>query len=133
MNRVVIAGRLTRRPELKQTKSGKSVCDFSIAVNRGIIDQDGQQQVDFINCRTWNKQAENLTKYQDKGSYIVIEGTLIQDHYTDKEGKNREFLYVMAENIEYAPKSKQEPKNTNDEWGSAKDIQLTEEDLPFYG
>ena len=140
MNKIVIAGRIVKKPELKQTNNGKYVCDFGLAVNRGIKDQSGIEEVDFINCRCWNKLAENLCKYQDKGSFIIVEGNFRSENYTDKNGNKRYISYVMVENIEYTPKQRQEAQNepnkaqeTNTNWDSAQDIELSEEELPFYG
>ncbi len=138
MNKVYLAGRLTKKPELKQTKNGKNVSDFSLAISRGIKDEDGNEQADFINCRCWNKTAENLCKYQDKGSFILVEGNIRVDKYTDKEGKSKTATYIMVENIEYTSKATQKqdtPQNTTQQdtnWDSAKDIEIPQEELPFY-
>lgn len=110
--------------------------DFTLAVNRGIKNENGEYEVDFINCRCWNKTAENLCKYQNVGDFIIVNGNLRVDHYTDKEGKNRQITYVMVENIEFVPKQRveaqKEPKTTQEKWDSGKDIELSEEELPFY-
>ena len=136
MNSIIISGRLTKKPELKQTSTSKYVSDFTLAVNRGIKNENGEYEVDFINCRCWNKTAENLCKYQNVGDFIIVNGNLRVDHYTDKEGKNRQVMYVMVENIEFAPKQRveaqKEPKTTQEKWDSGKDIELSEEELPFY-
>lgn len=132
MNVITISGRLTKKPELKQTKNGKNITDFSIAINRGVKDTDGEYITDYVNCRVWNKVAENLCNYQDKGDYIIVQGRLQNDSYTDKDGKNRYVTYVLAENIEFTPKKK-ENKEGKDKIESPKDIEIPDEDLPFYG
>lgn len=138
MNKVFLAGRLTRKPELKQTKNGKNVSDFSLALNRGIKDEDGNEQVDFINCRCWNKVAENLCKYQDKGSFVIVEGSIRVDSYNDKNGDIKYITYIMVENIEFTPKQtskkQEQPKQEKpiDNWASAKDIDEDSMELPFY-
>lgn len=96
MNSINLVGRLTTKPELKFTSSNKAVCEFSIAVNR-----IGTDKADFINCQVWGTQAENLTKYQDKGSLIGIVGSLRVDQYKDKDGNKRYKTYVLANNVEY--------------------------------
>ena len=58
INRVVLVGRITKELELKKTPSGSSVCSYTLAVNR-VRKTEGQPDADFINCVTWNKQAEN--------------------------------------------------------------------------
>ena len=134
MNNIILSGRLTKKPELKQTQSNKSVCEFSVAVNRGIKDEEDNYIIDFINCRVWNKLAENLCQYKDKGDYVIVQGKLYIDHYVDKEKKNRITSYVLVENIEFTPtKSKEETKQevkSVDNWSSAKDIEP--DNLPFY-
>ena len=125
MNKVFLAGRLTKKPELKQTRNGKNVSDFSLALNRGIKDEDGNEQVDFINCRCWNKVAENLCKYQDKGSFIIVEGNI---KYT---------TYIMVENIEFTPKQtskkQEQPKEKSvDNWDAGKNVEIDDDMLPFY-
>lgn len=51
--------------------------------------------------QVWNSQAENLTKYQGRGSLVGITGELRTDNYTDKEGNKKQKVYVLANNIEY--------------------------------
>ena len=70
MNRVELVGRLTRDPELRTVSSGNSVATFTVAVNRPFTPQNGERDADFINCRVWNKQAENLAKFCHKGDQI---------------------------------------------------------------
>ena len=96
MNQINLIGRITKDPELKFTQNNKAVCEFDIAVNR-----IGQEQTDFITCVVWEKQAENLVKYQSKGSLIAVNGALRVDKYQNQEGQNRYKTYVLAINIEY--------------------------------
>ena len=58
MNKIELVGRITKDLDLKSTKSGKQVVDFNLAVNRPLA-KEGQQDVDFINVVSWDKQAEN--------------------------------------------------------------------------
>ena len=95
MNSVVITGRITKKLELRHTPNDKPVCEFSLAVYR---DKDN---TDFINCVVWNNQAENLCKYQGKGSLIGLTGALRVDTYKDKDGNTRYKNYVLVNNIEY--------------------------------
>ncbi len=103
MNCVAITGRITKELELRKTNNGKPVCKFSLAVYR---DKDN---TDFINCIVWNNQAENLCKYQGKGSLIGLSGSLRVEKYEDSEGKTRYNNYVLVNTIEYLS-SKQESK-----------------------
>ena len=72
MNVVILSGRLTKKPELRSTASGTSVCNYSLAVDNNKIDENGKRCVDFIDCVCFGKQAENLAKYQDKGNIIEV-------------------------------------------------------------
>jgi single-strand DNA-binding protein len=101
MNSIQLIGRLTSKPELRYTTSDKAVSNFNIAVNRNFTNADGSRDADFISCQVWNKQAENLVKYQDKGSLISVEGNLRVEQFEDKDGNNRYKTYVAVNNIEY--------------------------------
>lgn len=96
MNSINLIGRITKDLELRYTQTNKSVCEFSLVVNR-----IGQEQADFITCQVWGGQAENLTKYQGKGSLVGITGSLRVDKFQDKDGNNRYKTYVLVSNIEY--------------------------------
>lgn len=130
MNNINLIGRLTKQPELRTTESQKNVCDFTIAVNR-----IGTDKADFINCVVWNAQAENLCKYQTKGSLIGVNGALRIDTY-EVEGQNRYKTYVLANNIEYlSSKSSEEVNNDEDSFADTNpsDVMIIEDTdlLPF--
>lgn len=98
-NRVILAGRLTRTPELQQTKTGKDVTNFSIAVDR-IGDPDA---VDFFDAEAWNKTAVNLAAYKTKGDPILLEGRLKYQRW-EQDGQPRSKVSVVADNIKFLPK-----------------------------
>lgn len=136
MNKVILIGRITKDLELRYTSNNKPVCEFTLAVNR---DKDN---ADFINCIVWNKLAENLTKYQGKGSQIGLSGELRIDTY-EVDDKRRYKTYVLVNGIEYLSKneSKEEKPETNpfEEFGNSittesqigEQIQIDDEELPF--
>ena len=95
MNSIVLSGRLTKKPELRTTQSGTSLCSFSLAIKR---DKD---HTDFIDCTCYGKVAENLVKYQDKGSIIELNGRLENYTYQDKDGRNRLKTFVSVGMINY--------------------------------
>ena len=127
LNSVSLGGRLTATPELRQTKSGHSVCDVSIAVNRM---KEGE--TDFVDVTLWGKTAELASKHLDKGRFINVLGRLQQDKWEDKEGNKRYSMNVVADNLYFGPKTsgssdkssykKQEAKVTED---------ATTEEVPF--
>jgi single-strand DNA-binding protein len=100
LNRIVIMGRLTRDPELKQTQSGVSVASFSLAVDRDFKDKTtGEKATDFIDCTAWRQTADFVSKYFSKGRMAVVEGRLQIRQWTDKEGGKRRTAEVVAENV----------------------------------
>lgn len=134
MNKVEMIGRLTKDPELRTNEAGTSKCNFNIAINRLGV-KEGMQDVDFIPCTAWNKQAENLAKYQGKGCLIGIEGEIRRDTYTDKDGESKSYMYVLANRIEFLSSSGVDHKEESPtEEATEEDINnliFTDEDLPF--
>lgn len=135
INNVLIVGRITHDLELRKTSADKSVCEFSVAVNR-----IGQDTTDFITCQVWNKQAENLVKYCEKGCLIGIEGCLRIDQYKDKEDKTRTKAYVLANKLYFLQTKKQEAKQEKSEKSKeekdlfkefGEEVVIDEKDLPF--
>lgn len=106
-NLVVLTGRLTADPELKNTPNGVPVCSFTIAVDRR-FKQGEERQSDFVNIVAWRGQAEFVSKYFSKGSMIGIEGSIQTRRYQDKEGKNRTAFEVMANNVQFVESKKLE-------------------------
>ena len=101
MNRAILIGRLTRDPELRTTPTGRNVCQFSIAVNRNYTSASGEREADFINCVIWDKQAENLCKYQKKGNQIAIEGRIQTRNYDDNNGKKVYVTEILANTVSF--------------------------------
>lgn len=101
LNNVVLMGRLTADPELRTTSTGKSVCSFSIAVDRGYVRQGEERQADFINIVTWEQQANFVTRYFRKGSMIAITGRIQTRRYEDSTGAKRTAFEVVANQISF--------------------------------
>lgn len=101
MNKALLIGRLTRDPELKSTSTGRNVCQFSIAVNRNFTNANGEREADFINCVVWDKQAENLVKYQKRGNQIAVDGRIQTRNYEDKDGKRVYVTEILANSISF--------------------------------
>ena len=102
LNVVAIMGRLARDPELRQTNSGKNVCTFCIACDRGRRDINGQKQADWIDVTAWEKTAEFICRYFQKGSLIVVDGRLQTRQYQDKNGQTRTATEIVAQNVNFA-------------------------------
>ena len=101
MNKAILIGRLTKDPELRTTPTGRNVCQFSIAVNRAYTNANGEREADFINCVVWDKQAENLARYQKKGNQIAVDGRIQTRNYDDKDGKRVYVTEILATNISF--------------------------------
>ena len=100
INRVVLVGRLTRDPELRTTTTGKSVCDFSLAVTKRVKPQDGSPDADFFRVNAWGQTAEYVSNYLTKGRLVAVDGRLQSRKYTSSDGQNREVIEVVAENVQ---------------------------------
>ena len=85
MNKVILMGRLTADPVLRQTQSGTTSCSFRLAINRRFTNkQTGEREADFISCTAWSQTAEFVNRYFKKGSMICVEGELRSNSYQDK-------------------------------------------------
>lgn len=124
MNKVYLTGNLTRDPEVRYTQGGKAYARFGIAVNRPFSkDKDA---VDFFNLIAWDKTAEFIGKYFNKGSRAVIEGRLQTGKYKDKQGNEVTTVEVVVDNVEFGGGSgKPKPK---DDFGGEP---IDDDDLPF--
>ena len=100
----MLIGNLTRDVEKRETETGKTVANFSIAVGRAFSDE-----TDFFNITVWEKQAENCAKYLKKGSKVGIVGTLQNRSYKANDGVKRTITEVVAEQVEFlGPKQAEE-------------------------
>lgn len=100
MNRVILVGRLAKDPELKTTTTGKSVCRFTVAVDRR-VKADNQPTADFISVVAWNKQAETISSYLSKGRRIALEGRIQVSSYDAKDGTKRYSTEVMLDSFDF--------------------------------
>ena len=112
MNKVMLTGRITHDLDLRYTPSGTAVLQFNIAINRP-KDENGEQKADFPTIVVWGKQAENLNKYQKKGSQIGIVGRIQTRNYDNNEGKKVYVTEVIAENIEFLESKKDDSNFKN--------------------
>jgi single-strand DNA-binding protein len=93
LNKVILGGRLTADPELKQTPQGVSVTSFSVAVNR----KGKEAQTDFINCVAWRQTADFICRFFKKGSSICISGSVQTRTWNDQQNNKRYATEVVAE------------------------------------
>ena len=105
MNKVILLGRLTADPELRQTQSGIASCRFTVACNRKYKNEStGEYDADFITCIAWRHTAEFVSRYFSKGKLICVEGSLRNNNYQDKN--HPEITHyttdVQVDNVEFA-------------------------------
>lgn len=101
MNRVILAGRLVRDPEVRYTQTGKAVASFTLAVNRRFVRSADQQQADFIPIVVWDKLAEICGNNLVKGSQILVEGRMQIRSYDAQDGSKRYVTEVVAQDVEF--------------------------------
>ncbi|MBE6581442.1 MAG: single-stranded DNA-binding protein [Ruminococcaceae bacterium] len=101
LNKVVLCGRLTADPELKQTQSGIAVVTFTLAVNRRFQartnDAQQQQQADFITLVAWRQTAEFISKFFKKGSALCVTGSIQTRSWQDNQGQRRYATEVVVD------------------------------------
>ena len=102
LNVVAIMGRLVADPELRTTTSGINMARFRIACDRNFARQGEQRQADFFDVVAWRGQADFVCKYFQKGSLIVIDGSIQTRQYQDKNGSNRTAVEIVANNVHFA-------------------------------
>ena len=111
MNRVILIGRLTIKPELRYTGANLPYTRFSIAVDRTFNNAQGERETDFFNIVVWRKQAENVCNFLNKGSLVAVEGRLQQSNYDDKDGNKRTSVEVVADNVQFLESKSQRQAN----------------------
>ena len=145
LNKVVLAGRLTNDPELKQTATGVSVLSFTLAVNRRYASKneqgESQTQADFITVVAWRNTAEFIARYFRKGSAICLTGSIQTRSWQDQQGQRRYATEVVADEAMFVDSRGE--SGSNDGFGQAPSFSSTgavapnfedhntDDDLPF--
>lgn len=119
INKVMIGGRVTRKPVLRRTLQGIPVTDLFIAINREFTKATGEREkeVCFVDVVVWGKQAENCVQFLDVSSSVVVEGRLHFDTWVGKEGDKRSKLQIAADSVHFMDKNnkpKQLPINASE-------------------
>lgn len=143
LNTVILQGRLTKDVELKQTSTGKEFAVVSMAVQRSYKNHEGNYDTDFFDVLFSGKQAENVAKFFHKGEAILIEGSIQQKHFIDREGKKRTTYNVVANKFHFnggaqRQEPQQAPQQTNlgvtpqDGYPfGGTDVYISDDELPF--
>lgn len=144
-NKVILAGNLTRDPELRYTPKGTAVCELSIAVSRKFKTESGEQreEVCFAGCVAFGRQAETIAQYLQKGRPLLVEGRLAQDKWEDKQtGQARSKTKVIIESFQFIdsksdgqqgqPRQQSQPPKQASQPSYSKDISDDEDQqIPF--
>lgn len=101
LNVVVLIGRLTKDPELRYTPSGKAVCQFRLAVDRGTSNPQGEKETDFFDVVVWEKQAENCANFLSKGRLVAVNGRLQSRQYDAQDGTRRTVIEIVARDVRF--------------------------------
>ena len=137
-NKVIIMGRVTVDPELRQTQNGHSVTSFGIAVDRPFTGKDGTKEVDFLEVVAWRGTAEFICKWFKKGMPILVDGSIQTRQYADKNGNDRKMYEIVADSVSFTGSkmnevSDFEPKPQTPKTEDTTDFAEIEDngDLPF--
>ena len=97
-NLTIIIGRLTSEPELRYTPNGTACTEFSVAVNRKSGDR---QDTLYLGCVAWNKLAENISRYMQKGAAILVRGYLRQESWQNRDGQKRTTIKLICDEVQF--------------------------------
>lgn len=125
MNSITLMGRLTRDPKVKRTSKDNSYCNFTLAVNRPKI-KDNPQEADFIPCTAWNKTAEVIESWLQKGDRLIVMGRLNVTKNDDKYYTN-----VIVEKINFIDTIRTSEEKKNEAWIEPIEDDGEDEDFPF--
>lgn len=139
INSVIIGGNLVRDPEVRVTPKGTSVAQFTVGNNRKWRDDSGSDREDvaFVDCEAWGKQAENIAKYFAKGRPIIVEGRLKQEQWEDKQtGAKRSRIKVSVSAFHFVGSRQDAPQRSEERPAPAAAQALNpsedkDEDIPF--
>ena len=113
-NKVIIAGNLTRDPELRYTPKGTAVVRITLAINRTYTTETGEkkEEVSFVDVDVWGRQAEVIAQYMKKGRPLLVEGRLKQDTWEDKNTHQKQSkLKVVLEGFSFIDSGRGETTN----------------------
>ena len=136
INKVILEGRLTREPELRNTQAGKSVLSYTLACNRR-VQVPGQPDADFVSCITWGKAAEAMANYLHKGSLISVAGRIQTRSYDNQQGQKVYVTEVVTEEINFLESKNSQPSNNSYQNNQTQsnpyqsNLDVNNQDLPF--
>lgn len=132
LNKVILIGRLTRDPELRYTPSGVAVGNFTLAVDRPFVNQQGERGTDFIRIVVWRKLAEICANNLAKGRLVAVDGRLQVRSYDTADGQRRQVSEVVADDVRFLDSKKSEASSYGNDIGvGLEELDLEEDEVPF--
>ena len=113
LNKVIIAGNVTRDPEIREVRGGNKVLELSIAATNSFRKKDGTYQKDtcFISVVVWNKTAEACAQYLSKGSPVLVEGSLTFESWESQDGKKQSRIKIKGDHVQFLGEKKDEERD----------------------
>jgi single-strand DNA-binding protein len=140
-NKVILAGNLTRDPQLSYLPSQTPVVEFGLAINRRWRGQNGEQREEtcFVDCRCYGKQAETFNQYMSKGQPVLVEGRLQFDSWEGPDGQKRSKHRVVVQNYQFLGGPRGAPQRPAQQAARPAEMQAEEppepppsdDDIPF--
>ena len=137
MNKVFLIGNLTKDPELTQTANGKSVCRFTLAVQRKFANTQGVREADFLTITVWGANADNCSKYLKKGSKAAVSGSIRTGSF-EQDGIRRYTTEINADEVQFLSTKNELDDNSYEELPSSQPSAFNnmkavedDEELPF--
>ncbi len=134
LNKVILIGRLTQDPQVKQLPSGVKVANFGIATDRYFVDKSGQkkQETEFHNIVAFGRLAEIASQYLKKGSLVMVEGRIRTRNWQDNSGNQRSKTEIIAQNLQLGPKGvKKTQAIPEEEIPVIEEEEIDVKDIPF--
>ena len=135
MNQVALTGRLTKDIDLRYTKGGTAIANFTLAVDRELshekrveAEAKGTPTTDFIRVRVWGKAGESAANYLHKGDQCAVTGRIETGQYQDETGKTTYTTNVVAFRVEYL---QMKSKGRDEEMEYLSDTEMAEDEFPF--
>ena len=131
LNFIIVSGRLTRDPDIRMTQKGSTVCSFSIANNRSYMDpstNEWKDEVAYISATAFGALADRLKERIKKGTPVIVEGRLVMNEFTGKDGQQRRELLINASRVQVVPTGAAQEANASAEEATE---EVAEDDVPF--
>ena len=130
VNRVILIGRLVRDPEVRTVASGQAMARFTLAVDRGFTNGQGQREADFIEIVVWRALAERVGEHLRRGRLVGVEGRLQVRRYETAQGKRRKATEVVADRIRFLDRKPADAPD-GDVLAGDEALDEVEADVPF--